>query len=79
MRYRGLSTAFNTTFNFTNERNKMNECYYHWCRFHHKDEPFCSEFPCKATEKEIEAFAILRLEECRLGTEMSLEAGHEQY
>ena len=41
------------------------ECYYRDCRFHSNqtdpdDGPFCDERECRATCKEIEAFALIR-------------------
>jgi hypothetical protein len=47
----------------------MIECYYHWCKYHPKDEPFCLEVgedgmpKCKASEEQLIEFRELRLKE----------------
>lgn len=38
----------------------MIECYYNWCKFHCKDEPFCCETDCLASIEELEQFAEKR-------------------
>ena len=38
----------------------MNECYYTQCAFHPKDEPFCPEVPCKASEDQLQLYKLLR-------------------
>jgi hypothetical protein len=38
----------------------MSECYYHWCEYHHKDEPFCSLDMCVRTTRQLENYAKLR-------------------
>ncbi len=32
------------------------ECYYSSCKYHPKDEPFCNEDDCRATEDELKVF-----------------------
>jgi hypothetical protein len=46
----------------------MIECYYRWCPFHHKDEPFCfvelDGVPtCIATPEQLAEYSKLRREE----------------
>lgn len=41
----------------------MIECYFKWCEYHHKDEPFCKVSDCKATDEQILIFVDLRKKE----------------
>ena len=34
----------------------MIECYFRWCKFHDKEEPFCTIDECVATEEQIKEF-----------------------
>ena len=36
------------------------ECYYRWCKYHDKNEPFCCEDKCRATDSQLKRFAFLR-------------------
>lgn len=40
----------------------MIECYFRECKYHDKEEPFCTLTECKATPEESEQFAQTRTE-----------------
>lgn len=54
----------------------MIECYYRWCEYHEKDEPFCCETHCRATKVQLSQFACLRKVE-KIGWESKDQSGIE--
>jgi len=44
---------------------KMIECYFRWCEYHCKDEPFCCNGECIATYNDMMKFTELRRDELK--------------
>jgi hypothetical protein len=47
----------------------MNECYYKWCYWHQKDEPFCTVDKCVASHTNLKYFFEMRKEELKISTD----------
>jgi hypothetical protein len=55
------------------------ECYFKWCYWHSKDEPICYLETCKAGDKELKYFKILRKEEVDLWVQRLAKESAEEY
>ena len=50
------------------------ECYWHWCPYHEKDEPFCHEDKCHATAEQRRTWTHLRCRELLRNSDAGLPA-----